>query len=174
MWIKLLGASLILVSAAAMGWLKASRYIKRLELLKELQVVVALLDAEISYKQTPVPEALLQVGRSNLPEKLKTALEGIAHEMESRTRREFYPLWQQVLKKEEIFDFLTADDRRILEQWGYGMGRTGLSEQQNINQFTSKKLKEAEKQAAEIVENRVKLTRYAGVLLGLLVVILLY
>lgn len=61
MVIRLTGAALVVASGAAAGWFKASRARKRVEVLRELEQLIARVLGEIQYRGTPMDELLHQL-----------------------------------------------------------------------------------------------------------------
>lgn len=55
---KLLGATLVVLVGAAAGWQKAARARKRVQVLRQLEQLLARIEGEIRYRATPLPELL--------------------------------------------------------------------------------------------------------------------
>ncbi len=173
MFIKLIGACMILVSGSSVGWLIASTYLNRIRELKDLQVAISVMDTEISYGQVLLPEALRSV--SNIINGPNSQLfYEAAEELEYSGGQTFAEIWSSKTAKYYQWNNLLKEDMDILLNWGRQIGTSTLSEQGNINQKTIKRLEQHERFAREIANKRVKLVRYAGILVSLLVIILFY
>ena len=173
MKIKVFGAVLILISGSAIGWIIASQYIKRVNQLKQLQSGINLFNAEIGYTQTLLPKALQEIA-DNLDYPISKLFYETAHKLSEKKGKTFTEIWEERLESNFKINSLLKSDIKILREWGQQIGDSGLEEQKNINELTLKKLEEMQKRAQRKAQKRVKLTRYAGVLLSLLVIILFY
>ena len=173
MTIKLIGAVLILSSGSLIGWVLALKYIKRVEEINQLQMGLNLLNAEISYTQTRLDEALRKAGEKlNYP--ISKLFTDTSHKLSSSPGTPFPKIWIKEVKINFQINSLTEKDNQILMEWGQKIGSYGIEEQKNINQLTLKKLEQAGKNAQTIVNKKVKLIRYAGVLISLMVIILFF
>lgn len=63
MWLKYLGAALILLSAPGLGMYLAGQWKERLRQLEKLRQMIYFLKGEITYSHAPLAEALERVGR---------------------------------------------------------------------------------------------------------------
>ncbi|ACL69375.1 stage III sporulation protein AB [Halothermothrix orenii] len=173
MLVKLIGSLLILISGSSLGWLIGFHYLKRIKELKELQVAINIFDTEISYGRTLLPEALEVVSESthgsisNIYMQLATGLK------KDRDKR-FRDIFKEILSRYEEEVSLTPADIKILIEWSQQIGVTSLEGQRKANKMAIKRLEQVEKRAQDLADKRVKLSRYAGVLLSLLVIIALY
>ena len=61
---KLAGAALILGSTSYVGWQVGAQYAKRPQQLRDLQTALAVLQTEIEYGATPLPDALASAARA--------------------------------------------------------------------------------------------------------------
>ncbi|MFW6035249.1 MAG: hypothetical protein ACOCRZ_03230 [Halothermotrichaceae bacterium] len=173
MIIKLTGALLILISGSSIGWIIGTSYLNRVRDLKELQTAINIFNTEISYGQTLLPEALEKAAaviNSNLGELLLQA----AGSLKKSRGKTFADIWTKKINNYSCYATLDDEDIKILKNWGNQIGKSSLAEQRKINKLTAKRLEQQEDQAQKRASTRVKLVRYAGVLLSLLVIILFY
>jgi stage III sporulation protein AB len=64
---KIVGSALILGCSSYAGWQVAGRYARRPLELRDLQTALAVLQTEVEYGATPLPEALLAAARAGGP-----------------------------------------------------------------------------------------------------------
>ncbi len=173
MSLKLFGAMLILISGSLIGWIIAAEYQNRVKNLKELQLAFNLFDTEISYTRTLLPLALEKIAEGiNYPVSILFA--SSVERLKGKKEKTFSEIWQEVLADNANITYLKENDIKILKEWGQQIGYLGLEEQKKVNKLTLKKLEQAESKAQEIADTRVKLLRYAGILISLMVIILFY
>ncbi|MFW5998222.1 MAG: hypothetical protein ACOC1O_02345 [bacterium] len=173
MGFKIIGIILILSSGTLIGWYISLQYIKRIKQLNELQLAINFLDAEISFNQTLLKDALEKVAtRINYP--LSEIFNNSARELSLKKGISFNIIWDKEVNKNFEINSLREEDKQILLEWGHKLGTTGVEKQEKINKLISKKLELEQKNAREQADKRVKLSRYTGVLLSLLIIILFY
>lgn len=173
MTIKIFGALLILTSGSSIGWIIGTQYLNRVKELRELQLAINIFDTEISYGQTILPEAL-KFTASSLNSSLSHLFEEAAEDLSKSGGRTFSEIWHDKLKQNFHTNCLLKEDIQILEEWGQQIGNSSLTNQSKANRLTIKRLEHAEQRAQEIADKRVKLVRYSGVLVSLMVIILFY
>ena len=171
--IKLFGALLILISGSSIGWIFGSIYINRVRELKELQLSLNIMDTEISYGRTLLPEAL-KAAADVLSSPLSNIFTEAAGMLNKSKSSNFYEIWEKTIKNNYKKSYLTREDFEIVLNWGRQIGTSTLENQIKINKLTIKRLEQHEDIAREIAARRVKPVRYAGVLLSLMVIILFY
>lgn len=171
--IKLFGALLILVSGSSIGWIFGSIYINRVKELKELQLALNILDTEICYGRTILPEAL-RAAVDVLSSPLSNIFTEAAEIFNKSKNQHFFEIWQVVIEKYHKKSYLNREDFEILYYWGRQIGISTMENQIKINKLTIKRLEQHEDMARDIASRRVKPVRYAGVLLSLMVIILFY
>jgi len=171
--IKILGSVMIVIASSWLGFLSAKQLILRVKQLQELQLAFQLLEAEIMYAATPLPQALKRVGEKiNLPiAQLFINCTEILQENIGVTADQ---AWQQAVKEVRPQTALKLDDQEVLINFGKHLGKSDREHQKKNLQLAQKQLKLAIKDSLAIKDAKVKQRRYLGVLGGLVVVILLY
>ncbi len=164
---------MILVSGSSVGWLIGSTYLNRVRELKNLQVAINVFDTEICYGQVLLPEALKNTAQILQGPNSKLFSEA-AQELENSGGKTFAEIWPHKAAQYYQWNNLLKEDMDILLNWGRQIGTSPLPQQTNINKTTIKRLEQQEELARHVAEKRVKLVRYAGILVSLLVIILFY
>ena len=169
--LKIMGALIILGACGYAGLTVASRYRQRPRDLRYLQSALQMLETEISYGATPLPDALERVSQRCEPgvsllffrtrEMLLTG-EGItAWEAWSRALQEFYNS-----------SAINGSDLSVLKALGTTIGISDREDQVKHLRLAREQLKiEAAKAEEDAVKN-VKLYNYLGFLGGLTIVLI--
>lgn len=172
MSLRLLGGIMVVISSSIIGFIIANSYHERPVILKKLQIALSMLETEMSYGHTPLPQALENVGgkcgtkisklffitRHNLISKKYTASEA----------------WEEAL--DEICEEcnLLDVDLSILTTFGKYLGSTNREDQIKNIKLTISNLRQQEAVALEEKQQNEKLWRYLGVLSGIMIFLLLY
>jgi len=171
--IKLIGVFLTLAACGNMGLTWARVYEKRPQQLTSVEAALQLLETEIIYAATPLPEAMEQVALKCDPETAglfkNTArelnkMEGItAGEAWGRAVDAFFPgtAWNE-------------RDAHILKRFGASLGASDREDQAKHLQMARSQLKLATHQAEAISRKNSTVFKYLGFLGGLLLVLILY
>ena len=169
----MLGALLILISGSFIGWIIASQYLKRIKQLKQVRTAINLFDAEISYNQSVLHEVLYKIA-DNLNYPISHLFSNSAEKLSQKKGRLFNDIWKKELNNNFKKNCLKKEDKKILNEWGMQIGNSNLDGQKKINKLTQKKIDKSLSQARNEAEKKVKLIRYSGILISLVIIILLY
>lgn len=170
---KFLGAVLILISGSMIGWVMASTYGKRVKNLKNLQTGINMFNAEIEYTRTALPRALSKTAKKCRPPVADFFAEAGKQLQEDRERL-FFPVWRSILKNKGADSCLKSEEIQVLLEWSRQISGTTLKICNQANKITVERLKEIEERARIEAGKKVKLLRYGGVLISLLIIILFY
>lgn len=173
MWVKIVGASLILVSTSVTGNLVAKNFLERPKQLRELRHSLQILETEISYAASFLPQALENIARINEPpvSNLFSRASKILLSQEGYTASE---AWEMAIE-ENLSDLaIKESDREILLQLGSSLGCSNRENQLKHLKLAQEYLQKEEQKAEEEREKNAPLWRYLGVVLGIAIIILLY
>jgi stage III sporulation protein AB len=170
---KLSGALLTVLACGWVGLIVAKNYRNRPWELRYLGSALQMLETEIVYASTPLPEALKKIAeRVEFPvaflfevasTTLKTGEGGTADEA-----------WITAVNKFMQVSSLIKIDLDILISFGHSLGASDKSEQVKILQLTREQLKHQEISAeAERMKNE-QIWRLFGFLIGLVIVFLVF
>ncbi|MFW5787217.1 MAG: hypothetical protein ACOC4G_02395 [Bacillota bacterium] len=171
--IKICGALMILFSGTMIGWLISLRYKNRVSELRGLQLAVKIIDTEIRYKQEKFADAIYNACQ-NIKYPLSEIFMEISQELNKEKQGEFEALWTGIWQERQEQTNLKKSDIKIILDWGLQITSTPLAEMDSVSKNTLFRLDEAISCAGEKAEKMVKLSRYTGVLLSLLIIILFY
>lgn len=170
---KILGALLIILSCSCIGFLGGQKIAARLKQLQKLRRDLTLLEMDINYAATPLPEALARL--ASLSEWPISFLwqETCAHlgNGEGLTAEE---AWYKALKKFSSLTALTENDLAVIRDFGAGLGTANRQEQMKKFKLLQGQLSSLENQAEEIKQKHERMWRTMGVLTGIALVILLF
>ncbi|MGM0471569.1 MAG: stage III sporulation protein SpoIIIAB [Bacillota bacterium] len=171
--IKLLGGLLVVIASSCLGCLQANKYINRVRELKELKTAFHLLQTEIMYAATPLPQALDKVA-NKITEPLSHLFKSCQQNLTTQLGVTATKAWQIALESHFDKTALGANVEQILINFGQNLGASDRKHQEKNLTLVQQELELAIEQAVDLKQGNVKKWRYFGVLGGLLVVILLY
>lgn len=168
--IRLVGAVLLTVGSATLGFGAVNHLEGRVHDLRELMAGVETLQRELGWRLAPLPEALSRAakGTNGRPSQFfKLCAQSAAH-LNGRT---FQQIWQEGVEASQMR--LEREDLEVLEQLGLVLGRYDGDSQQRALEVTGTRL---EQQRTNAAEQRARLGRVysmLGITAGLFLVILL-
>lgn len=171
--IKLIGGVLVLISSSMIGFLVANSYQHRPKVLRNLQVAISMLETEISYSNSPLVEALKNVGRKSDKDISEFFLK-TAKNLSSREGLTAGEAWEKALREFHSNSCIMESDLEILMAFGRYLGSTDRNDQIKNIRLALANLRQQEILAIEEKQKNEKLWKYLGVLSGLMVFLLLY
>lgn len=173
MLLKLLGGSLVIISSSMIGFIVAGYYKQRPEILRNLQGALSMLETEINYAHTPLPEALKNVGKRCEKEVSELFIKTMRHltKNEGLTAGES---WEKALNEFSKKTSLKENEIEILTSFGKYLGISDKDDQIKNIKLTIANLKQQEALAIEERQKNERLYKYLGVLVGLAIFLLLF
>jgi len=173
MWLKLLGASLVLVSSMMIGNLIAKNFLERTQQLRQLRHGLQILETEILYTASFLPQALLKIG------KLTEAPIALLFQKTGRLLlcQEGYTAgeaWTKALEEQLASLAIKKSDQEILLQLGSFLGCSDREDQLKHLKLTQEYLQKEEIRAEKEGEKNVPLWRYLGLVAGMALIILIF
>ena len=129
---KWIGAIFIVAGCGGFGFSVAANYRQEERRLRELIRALQLMQCELQYRLTPLPELCRLAGQAS-GGVIKEVLMGLAAELEWQTEPDAASCMDSVLKRTQT---LSARSRRLLHQLGKTLGRFDLEGQQQGLQAT--------------------------------------
>lgn len=163
-------AIILILSCGSLGLYLAARIKKRPVELREGLTALTLLDTEIQWGSTPLPEAF-----SVLKERTEGSWKGFFAELERQVQEgaSAYSAWQETIKKEEKNFCLKPEDWQVLQNVGKGLGRSDHQEQHKQLELVKQQLRSLQEQALLTCDKQAKMWSYLGFLCGIAGVIFL-
>ena len=173
MAVKLIGSMIVFLSCTAAGMFLASRDKFRADELREMKRGLMLLKSEIDYSSRPLYEALIDIS-----ERLEGAVSEIFEDsgrlLKSRKVSSASEAWERTLKDRKSRTFFRKNDMEAFTAFGHNLGGNDRKCQlANIDmavEFIDMKSEELMKKYSK--DGR--LFRSAGVLCGILIVVVLF
>lgn len=126
--IKWIFCAVLAISSALAGFCKASCYTERVRLLSRLTTALKYLEAEMSYRQEPLPVLLARIGQ-NSGGVTGSFFFRTAELLTARRASTLQEAWRQSIEEVLPADILTEEDITILEELGYELGGTDMASQ---------------------------------------------
>ena len=175
-WVVLrwVGAGTLLLGIAGFGFEYAQKYRKRPQELREVMTALRMLRANIAYGRLPLPESFADIAR-HFPERSGT------HRVFSMTANllevsgtEAAQAFSHALGQVGDLWSLCAEDISALRQFSHTIGTTNVELQMASIGAVLSELADREKEAVADRDRFEKVYRAAGVLIGILVVVMLW
>lgn len=172
LFLKLLGSGLIILASTAFGWMVAANYARRPTELRLCADGLELLETQIGYAATPLPEALPRVA---------AALRGPVARLFSLTARALASgrgltageAWRAAIDRVWARTALTEADRDLLVALGPHLGASDREDQVKHLALARQRLTAACAEAEELAAREGKLWRNLGALAGLAIALVL-
>ncbi len=168
--LKLLGVVVVIIAFSLLGLTVAKGYGLRVRQLEDLQSAFALLETEVVYGLTPLPEAFARVSaRVAQPAAglLGQAAQGLS---EAKPVQE---AWNQAVACLGEMSALKREDLEILRYFGCGLGEADIREQQKKFRLLAEQLERAVAAAWADKNKNQRIWQYLGVSAGIAVALLL-
>ena len=166
------GALMIVGAGAFIGRLQARRLQDRSAEIRRFIRILGLLETEISYGVTPLPEALLRIAKRSVPP-LAGMLESIGTKLAADDQA-VMDVWQQTMYREWSQTAMRAAEKEIILQLGFTLGTTDREDQIKHLRLASKQLESVELEALEDQRKYEKLWKSLGLLGGALIAVIMY
>ena len=141
--------------------------------MENLKTALTLLENEIKFNHTRLSYSLKLSAKAVKPP-ISTIFLKSGEELEKEPGKEFITIWQEVIEAERDNTSLIKEDFELLREWASKIELTSLDGQTNIHQASINKLEVTIENARKAADKKVKLSRYTGTLLSLLIIILFY
>ena len=153
------------------GYAYGEKFNKRYKNLKEILKNILLLQNEIVYNMTPLPEALQSIGmKCRTP--IKELVLDSSHLLSEGKEDSVYDAFKHIYEKENNF-YLNRDDERVLEDFLKSLGELGVYGQEKMFNLVISNLNINIKEAEIELNKNIKLYRYLGVCIGGMIFIFL-
>jgi stage III sporulation protein AB len=172
MLIKLIGSLIIIISSALIGFLMGGYYRDRPRQLRELQSGLNMLETEIAYSQTPLPQALSRVSR-RISRPIGTVFAHTAEILMRKSGLTASEAWSISLNRLYNKSSLRRGDCEILENLGGYLGASDKEDQIKHLKLAISQLKDMEYLAEDERRKNERIWNYLGVLSGLMLVLLI-
>lgn len=169
---RLVGTALIIFSCGMMGLIVASSYGKRVYNLRQLISFMQLLESEINFARTTLPE-IIAIQKSEYIGAVGKFISILDNALNKENGAPFGKVWEQGVLElgEEGFPTQVLND---MQELGRVLGVSDVSEQTKYLKSLLIRLEQALQDAKEEQEKHTRLWQYMGFSSGLLIVLLLF
>lgn len=169
---KVVGSVLILGATSYTGWQVGGSYARRPVELRDLQTALAILQTEVEYGATPLPQALQSAARAAGPA-VAPLFAATAERLAAGGGITPGDAMRAVLAEGLPGSALKPEDLDIMRALAGVLGASGRDDQVRHLALARERLAGQEARAAEMRTRYEKLARYAGVLSGAALVLIL-
>lgn len=173
MWLKLIGGIMVIVSSSMIGFIIAGNFKNRPKTLRNLQVALSMLESEINYGHSPLPQAFRSISKQ-CEEDVARLFDLAAKELSSRKGLTASEAWERSLKEFFKNSYITENDFEILMAFGKYLGSTDKEDQIKNIRLALNNLRQQEISSIREKEKNEKMWRYLGVLSGIMIFLLLF
>jgi len=169
--IKFFGAIMVIISFGIIGIMLGKNMTKHGEELRQMQFGLQVLETEIMYSQTPLPQALKIVANQTQGVVAKF-FDTVSKELNNGLGQTAGEAWSKALEKIQPYSTLTSGDINFLDQFGQGLGSSDREDQ--LKRLTGVKIQLAAREKdAEAERSRFqKVWQTLGWACGLIVTLL--
>lgn len=164
----ILGCFGLIMGFGSIGLWLAGRARRRPGEIRACLTALSLLDTEIFWGATPLPEAF-----ANLKKRTEVPWSGFFAEIQERIERgePAWPAWKTTIDSQTTKFCLKPEDWLVILDIGKGLGRSDRQEQHKQLELIQKQLMQLRDQAAAWAEKQAKMWSYLGFLVGFAIVI---
>ena len=152
------------------GFFLGENYKRRSIHLKEFQKALLLLNNEIIYANTPLPDALLEISKKVL-EPISDIFSDMALSLENGYTGSIYESFENAYVKSREKINLISDDNKIISDFFKTLGSSGVTGQDKIFKLTLDNIDINYKEARKLEKENIKLYRTLGLSIGAMLAI---
>lgn len=152
------------------GYFIGEGYKRRSQNLKEVQKVLLLLNNEIVYSNTTLPNALINVG-NKVSEPISNIIIKMANMLEEGIIDSVYESFEKSYLENKEKLSLNFDDYKVIEDFFKTLGNSGISGQEKIFNLALENIDINYKEAKKMEKENIKLYRTLGISIGAMLAI---
>ena len=170
--LKLMFLLMIFIISSYLGFIYGETFKKRHDQLKEILKALSILEGEIMYGSTPLPEALDNI-RFKVRDPLSKVIKGVKDKLICGNVESVYEGFIEEFSVLEDEFYFNESDKRILGDFFKSLGDSGVYGQGKIFALAIEGIKLNIEEANDIAKRNTKLYRYLGICFGAMVTIFL-
>ena len=171
--LKLIFSMTIVIICTYIGFVYADTFRKRRDEIKEILKSLIILENDIVYGTTPLPEALENLSH-NVCEPLTSFIKAITKRL---IKGDVESVYEGVLEEYRVLEnefYLYDEDKKIMVDFFKSLGQSGVYGQEKIFSLAIEAVKMNLRDADENAKKNIKLYRYLGVCFGAIIMIFIY
>ena len=154
------------------GYIYGESFRKRLLNLQECYKALLLLQNEVVFNTTPLPEALNDIARKS-KDPFNNLLAKVSNDLKDGEIGDVYVAFKKNYEEAEEEIYLNKDDKCILSDFLKSLGSSGVYGQEKNFNLILQNLKINIREASEEAKKNTKLYRYLGLCFGAMIAIFL-
>lgn len=170
--VRIIGFLFIILSCTGIGYIMGTRFNMRVRELRLLKIALQMLETEIVYSNTPLPQAFESVQRKS-PNPIRELFRDVKCNLEKKTYGSVGEAFCQSIDDTKDRMCLSKEDIETLKSFGNSIGNSDVEGQIKNFKMIIKQLDNQEVKAEESKEKNEKMYKSLGFLGGLAIVILL-
>lgn len=170
--LKIIFMIIIFAISSYIGFMYGETFRRRLDELKEILKALLILENEVIYGTTPLPEALENLCYK-VQEPVKKFIKAIEERLIKGNVESVYEGARQEFSAIENEFYLDDEDKKIVGDFFKSLGESGVYGQEKIFTLAIEGIKLNLKDAEESAKKNTKLYRYLGVCIGAMITIFL-
>lgn len=170
--IEIVAMIIIVLGCTYFGIYFGENFKRRNTQLNQFLKAILILNNEVIYAQSPIPQALSSIS-SKFNDAIGKLLEGISNRLIDEKNDSVYEAYLDEYNALKDKFFLKEDDERVIEDFFKSLGETAMYGQDKIFKLTIDNLKRNCEVAKEMEVKNVKMYRALGVSIGIMIVIVL-
>jgi len=170
--LKIIGCILVIASSSGIGFFFSNEMRCRINDLKELRKLIALLRGDIRYASTPLPEAISTIARRHTGgfQPFFTSVSIKLHEFSGLT---FSGIWKEAVEKELLDTSLAKQDKLHLIQFGDNLGYLDKDMQLNTLDLYITQLEDEIVDLSKTAKEKAYLYNSLGIMAGIFISIIM-
>lgn len=172
MIVKFIGCLTILFSATAGGYMMAGKFAGRVRDLRAVQEGLNMLESEILFTSTPLPEALHRTAE-RLEKPVNRIFSTAAQILDSRMGYTAGEAWSMAFERNRDSLYFNGEDLDIIKNFGKSLGSTDKENQEKNFRLVRLQLNSQQIKAEEERSKNERMYRNLGFLFGATIIILL-
>lgn len=170
--LKFIGCIFIVFSSSGLGYILGTKFSARVREIKLLKMSLQLLETEIVYSNTPLPDAFEIISKkSSIP--IKYIFKNMSVKLKNKLYSTVSEAFESSLNETNEKLSLSKEDMEILKVFGCSIGNSDIEGQVKSFKMIIKQLEGQEAKAEESRNKNEKMYKNLGFLTGLALAILL-
>ncbi|MGN0143933.1 MAG: stage III sporulation protein SpoIIIAB [Clostridium sp.] len=170
---KLILACVLFSICSYVGFEYGERFNKRMSQLREVLKSLLILQNDVLYAATPLPEALDNFAYK-VDEPINSFIKGVKEKLISGTAESVYEAAEnEYMRLKNNFN-LNSSDVKILSDFFKSLGESGIFGQEKIFSLAIEGIKMNLSESEEAAKKNVKLYRYLGICIGAMLTIFIF
>lgn len=173
MLFKLIISVIIIGCSSLIGIIHANTFIERTKLLASLISTLQMLETEIVYTATPLPEMLIKIAKKSRIE-IARIFETTVNILDKKEGYLFAEAWKKAIEQETKETVFNEGDKELLISLGNNLGISNSVDQVKHIHLTREEIKRSYELSIISQKKNTRLYRNLGFLLGITIVIIFF